>query len=272
MNRLQAEQNRLFLPTNTQSDLQNPEVGDISLIGADGRVRAMVVELAQPAGWDGVAGLWQGIQDDLDLPAPAIAVNGIDGYQVWLSLSESVPITQAQDFLESLRLRFLSDIASKHIGMYPQVRIAAPWHAQHGGLVPALREKSGRWSAFVAPGLAGMFADEPWLDMPPNPDAQANLLSGFKSIQPAELKLAQDRLSPVNASSAGTRKPESAETTRVDDPRQYAEQSATREVQDPKAFLLAVMNDPSVELRLRIEAAKALLPYQLGSGRRIRPV
>ena len=30
---------------------------------------------------------------------------------------------------------------------------------------------------------------------------------------------------------------------------------------DPKRFLLEVMNDRSVELQLRIEAAKALLPY-----------
>jgi len=30
---------------------------------------------------------------------------------------------------------------------------------------------------------------------------------------------------------------------------------------DPKGFLLGVMNDPAVELHLRIEAAKALLPY-----------
>jgi len=30
---------------------------------------------------------------------------------------------------------------------------------------------------------------------------------------------------------------------------------------DPKRFLLHVMNDPSVPLGLRIDAAKALLPY-----------
>ena len=31
--------------------------------------------------------------------------------------------------------------------------------------------------------------------------------------------------------------------------------------QEPRSFLWDVMNDPSTELRLRIEAAKALLPY-----------
>lgn len=79
MNRLPTELNRLYLPNNAQPEFQNLEFGGVSLIGTNGQVRAIVVELAQPAGWDGVARLWQGIQDDLDLPAPAIAVNGIDG-------------------------------------------------------------------------------------------------------------------------------------------------------------------------------------------------
>jgi hypothetical protein len=33
------------------------------------------------------------------------------------------------------------------------------------------------------------------------------------------------------------------------------------EARDPKRFLLAVMNDPATDMPLRIEAAKALLPY-----------
>ena len=39
---------------------------------------------------------------------------------------------------------------------------------------------------------------------------------------------------------------------------------ATRERLLPKAFLLAVVQDPAVALDLRIEAAKALLPYVEG--------
>jgi phage terminase small subunit len=39
--------------------------------------------------------------------------------------------------------------------------------------------------------------------------------------------------------------------------------------QDPKAFLLSVMNDPGMDGRHRLEAAKALLPFmhpKLGEG------
>lgn len=247
MNRLQTELHRLYLPSDAPSEAQDPADQAISLMGVDGRVRALVIEVAQQAGWDGVAALWQGVQDDLDLPAPAIAVSGTDGFQVWFSLAEPVPVAQAQDFLVSLRQRYLGAIAAKHIRLKPEVSDLAPWQARHARLVPACQGGSGRWSAFVAPGLAGMFADEPWLDLPPGPDAQAHLLSRLKSIQPAEFRLAQDRLRSTGAPTTIA-----AASVTAD---------AAPETRDPKRFLLAVMNDPATEMRLRIEAAKALLPY-----------
>ncbi|MEH3087707.1 MAG: terminase small subunit [Xylophilus ampelinus] len=38
---------------------------------------------------------------------------------------------------------------------------------------------------------------------------------------------------------------------------------------DPKAFLMAVMNDPATEAKLRVDAAKSLMPFvhkKLGEG------
>ena len=87
----------------------------------------MVVDVARQAGL-GSASLRCGkaFKIDLELPAPAIAVSGIDGYQVWFSLSEPVPLAQALDFLESLRLRYLGAIAPKHIVMKPAADDLAP--------------------------------------------------------------------------------------------------------------------------------------------------
>lgn len=237
MPRLQAELQRLYLLPAAASD----PAETIRLTSADGRVRAMVVELAQQAGWNGAAALWQGVQDELELPAPAIAVSGVDGYQVWFSLAEPVPLDQALAFLESLRKRYLGAIADRHIRMQPQAR-APERQVQHIKRVPAVQGASGHWSAFVTPGLAGMFADEPWLDLPPSPDAQAKLLAGVQSVQPAQFRLALDRLCPAAAVA-----PVAADVS--------------HEAPDPKRFLLAVMNDPAVDMPLRIEAAKALLPY-----------
>ncbi|TXT34691.1 MAG: hypothetical protein FD135_5235, partial [Comamonadaceae bacterium] len=112
--------------------------------------------------------------------------------------------------------------------------------ARHTRIVPARQEATGRWSAFVAPGLASMFADEPWLDMPPGLDAQAHLLSSLQSITPADFQRAQEQLRPAS-------------------PRTESVQAFN--ATDPKRFLLSVMNDPATELHLRIEAAKALLPF-----------
>lgn len=252
MNRLQTELLRLYHPHVPQH--QGTDAAASSLIGADGRVRAMVLALARPADWDVLAALWRGVQADMQLPAPAIAVSGIDGYQLWFSLVEAVPVADAQAFLESLRLRYLGNIPRERIAIAPAADASAPQQARHASVVPALQAETGRWSAFVAPDLAALFADEPWLDLPPGPEAQAELLSRLESIKPADFQQAIDRLRfratpPASADVAGS------ETGPGD-----AERAPTGPLSAPRRFLLEVMNDPTVELHLRIEAAKALLP------------
>lgn len=257
MNRLQAELHRLYLSDKPLTEGQDSVDPDRGLVDANGQVRAMVMEVARQAGWGAVGALWQGIQDDLELPAPAIAVSGVDGYQVWLSLLEPIPVAHAQDLLDLLRLRYLGDIAPRHVRMLPAAEAGAPPQTRLCRLVPALQAETGRWSAFVTPGLASMFADEPWLDVPPNPDAQANILSRLECIKPADLQRVQNRLRPVvaEAPQAGP-----VDQTAVGDSLVVAGQTSPYDGSDPRRFLLAVMNDPAVELRLRIEAAKALLP------------
>ena len=68
----------------------------------DGTVRAMVLELVRPADWTLLSTLWRGVQTDLELPAPAIAVSGIDAYRLWFSLAEPASAAQARAFLEAL--------------------------------------------------------------------------------------------------------------------------------------------------------------------------
>lgn len=255
MNRLPSEMQRLYLPS--ASDCPGTGADESGLVDAGGRVRAMVLELARPADWPAVWRVWQGVQADLELPAPAIAVNGIDGYQLWFSLVEPVSAQQAAAFLESLRIRYLGEIRSTRIGLLPAVDPSSAAPVRHAGPVPAQQAGGEHWSAFVAPDLAPMFADEPWLDMPPNPDGQAVLLSQLDSIPLADLQYAEQGLRPtVSNRPAGPASalagPAAAQRTGL------APADARR---DAKRFLLDVMNDHTVALRLRIEAAKALLPY-----------
>ena len=98
-----------------------------------------------------------------------------------------------------------------------------------------------------------MFADEPWLDVPPGIDAQAQLLCRLESISAADFARAKKELGLNDAPAAPMLAATTAGTLGA------ATVPANTET-DPRRFLLSVMNDPAVEMRLRIEAAKALLP------------
>ena len=187
MNRLQAELHRLYLPHPQEG--QDPDSEASGLIDREGQVRAMVLELARPADWGALAALWRGVQVDLKLPAPAIAVNGIDGYQLWFSLAAPVPVAQAQAFLDALRQRYLGTIALDRLAMLPLIEALASRQAQQPPRVPALQDETGHWSAYVAPDLAAVFSEDPWLDLPPSVDGQADLLSRVEITQPAEFRL-----------------------------------------------------------------------------------
>lgn len=241
MNTLQTELRRLYL---FFDDSGNPNPKEPCLIAPDGRVRAMVLELARPADWSVLSTVWQGVQVDLELPVPAIAVSGIDGYQLWFSLAEPISVAQAGVFLESLRLRYLSTLAPERIGLMPTA-------THHARMVPALQPDTGLWSAFVAPDLAPIFSDAPWLDVCPSPEAQAHVLSRLQCIKPAVFQAVLDRIDPAGEKTLGN----------TGSPAVAAPASVTHTNQDPKRFLRDVMNDPAVALPLRIEAARALLPY-----------
>ena len=251
MNRLQSEIRRLYLPRAAE----DTDADAASLIDARGATRALVLEVARQAGWEAVDRTWRGVQAELELPAPAVAVNGCDGFQLWFSLEEPVGTPDAQAFLDGLRRRFLADVAADLVRMMPSQAVAAS--AVHARPVPAEQTPPDRWSAFVAPDLAALFVDTPWLDFVPRSDGQADLLRSLKSIGreafeavSARLGQAAHRAHPLGTESAsGATGSASAATARPTMP------------SDPEAFLRQVMQDDSVPLALRIEAARALLVH-----------
>lgn len=270
MSRLQSEVRRLYLLPDPGGPGENPRAADG--VDAAGRVRTMVLQLARPADWAALSRVWQGVQGDLALPAPAIAVSGKDAYQLWFSWLEPVAAAEARAFLESLRVRYLGDIQPARVSLMPRADATSPPHALQAEPVPALQPATGFWSAFVAPDLASLFADEPWLDMPPNLDGQAGLLSGLQSMQPDDFERALERLRPAAVPPPGPpaltahqahQAHEAVPATAADRPdARWARQG---EWLDPRHFLLEVMNDGAVALALRIDAAKALL-HQPGEG------
>lgn len=265
MTRLQAEFQRLYLPASADGPGAGAAPSD--LVDAQGRVRALVLELARPADWAVLAKAWHGVQLDLGLPAPAIAVSGVDGIQLWFSLAAAVNVAQAQAFLAALVARYLPDVARHRLALMPAPDASSPTGAVlHVRPVPAQQAPTGHWSVFVAPDLAPVFADTPWLDSSPNDDGQANLLRGLRSITPNEwaavgaaveaaARVAAGAPSVPVAAPPGADKRITSAPAAAPGPSQPASASGA----EARQFLLSVMNDHNVALALRIEAAKALL-------------
>ena len=252
MNRFTSQLIRLYSPLATlDSD------GKLALFDASGRVRALVLELRLPADWAALALVWQGVQADLGLPAPAIVVQGVDAYQLWFSLAEPLAAQTGRSFLQALAARYLADVAPSRLRLLPAALPATdpalPPPQQHAAVVPQ-RMAEEQWSAFVSADLAPLFTQTPWLDMAPNLEGQAGLLATLQCMQPAALQEATARLRPAEATAPAAR------TTGPGALAAPGDQTACAH-RDPKRFLLDVMNDEGVALALRIEAAKALLPY-----------
>ena len=239
MDELIAELQRLYLagpadaPAAALLTMLRGEGGaSIDLLGPDGTVRALVIELDSGL-WTQAAQLYEGVQSELELPAPAVSVSGGKTYGLWFSFAVAVPLSRAETFAEGLRQRYLAEVPATRLTLHPRAPLQ---------LVPA-HLGEGRWSAFIDANLGSMFVDEPWLEMAPSLHKQAELLAGHASIKPDALERALGLLPAASANTAA------------------ANRQAPAGHHEPVGFLLAVMNDDSVETGLRIEAAKALLPY-----------
>lgn len=211
--------------------------------------------------------VWRGVQSDLELPAPAIAVSGIDAFLPIVVFARRARLHRPSGaHLEGLCLRYLSLVAPARLSIMPAVDAACPDKIHHTMLVPALQPATGRWSAFVAPDLAAIFSAEPWLDLPPSPEAQARILSPLECIKPAVFHAVLERMNPAVSTETSPMTSVTGER-QGSQTKQRVKASAPHENSlDPKGFLLGVMGDKTVELHLRIEAAKALLPYFEGRG------
>lgn len=256
MSRLSKELHRLY------GNPSSPGAGEAT-------TRCAVLRCSRPGAWPVLRPVWQGVQVELDWPAPAIVVDGVDAIELWFSFQQPLPEEQALALGEALCSRFGSESPAPQI----QVRVQAG-AADTPGLPPMERLPS-QWSAFVAPDLAAVFADDPWLDMPPGEDAQADLLAPLRPVAPdavARLWPAQ----PAEPSGVAARSLVAASASRQistspghppgSHPVSVAPGGFTWPNPGPRsaqAFLQQVMNDASVPLQWRVEAAKALLPHEV---------
>ncbi|TXH90199.1 MAG: hypothetical protein E6Q78_04425 [Rhodoferax sp.] len=249
MNPLHTEFVRLY-----HADPQHALLHDATrsaLLGADGHVRCAVLELARPADWSMLGAVWRAVQTELELPAPGIAINGQDGYQLWFAWQQGISTETAHMFLQNLVQHYLPEVAPQRLRCWPGASSEAT--AKEGPFpasVPALHPHSGQWSAFIAPDLAAVFADEPWLDRDPGVEAQAQLLGRLEGMHQQVFAMAHALLQRAPTVSALVSSPKPATEA----------QSTDYPTDSPTAFLQAVMKDPAAPLALRVQAATALMP------------
>jgi len=265
MNKLSRELQRLYLLKD------EPVAGAVE--GLAGTVRTLIVCFRKSGDWSEAASLHELVQRELELPAPAVVVSGSDGFQLWFSLAEPVPVDQAVAFLAGLRQRYLAHLPETALAFHPQAGAMA---GQEVALFPALCESTGRWSALIDPAMGSMFLEQAGLGMAPNPDRQADILAALKSIKTDDFTRALDCLQAPDEAPA--EKPANAEYGECGECGETSSEAPVRDVppeqglagrfDSPRDFLLAVMNDAAVPLPQRIEAAKALLPYFEKTGAR----
>ncbi len=141
--------------------------------GADAATGVRVVAWhVRAADSEWVSRVWLGAQNEAGLSAPAIAVDGSEGWLLCFALPSvpsAPPPAEAVAVLRALIRAWLqqvgvtaspADAAAWRFTCWPSTRVADD--------VPVPRQVGpDRWSAFVAPDLVPVFAESPWLDCAP---------------------------------------------------------------------------------------------------------
>lgn len=202
MEKLITELARLYLPAGavTQAAWNAHLDGSVplALAGPDGKLRAAALPFPvmrdQEEGrhWSRLCEVANELQTRFGLPAPAVSVSGDSGYCLWLSLPQPMPAADVRQLVDALRAAVMPDLPEM-----PDSGHAAP-------LPPCLHPASGKWSAFIHPGMGASFADGSGLEMAPPLAGQAAFLEGLHSITPAQWTELMARLAPVAAPAAPT--------------------------------------------------------------------
>lgn len=195
MEKLIAELMRLFIPAGTLEPAQlaqrllGHDTQALHLVAPDGLTRAIAIAFDKLPE-DGETGHWtrlceaaSALQAGHGFPAPAVSVSGGKGYSLWISLATPVPLARARQFADLLRQAWLPGAERA-----PDDDMAA--------LPPCLNPATGKWAAFIHPGMGASFAEEPWLDMAPPAHAQAAFLADIESVGSVQFERAFAALQP----------------------------------------------------------------------------
>lgn len=198
MEKLIAQLLRLYFapgqaePGVLQRRVQGEPGAPLPLASDDRRTRTIVIPFDkakfQEDGqhWTRLCEVAHALQAQYGFPAPGVSISAASGFRLWLSLAAPVPAARVQGFLEGLR-----DSA------FPDLAIAPDAATRPAELPPCRDSGSGRWAAFIHPGMGASFIDEPGLEMAPPPLAQAAFLEQLESIGLDQFDAALAALQPA---------------------------------------------------------------------------
>lgn len=205
MQKLISELARLYLPAGifspeilTQRILGHVSVA-IDLSCGEGATRAIVIAFPKMQGgaddqhWSLLCAVANALQTELGLPAPAVSVSAVNGYGLWLSLEQPVPEVQAHAFLELLRTAY-----------FPEIDLRLDATSAPVDLPPCLDQSTGKWAAFIHPGMGASFADESGLEMAPPLAGQSAFLEGLHCITAGQFQHALNTLKQAHGAPATT--------------------------------------------------------------------
>ncbi len=179
----------------------NVELNRLYLGAAEGETRSIALSFKELPG-DGEAGHWERLcslantlQSGPGLPAPAVSISGADSFGLWLSLEVPTALAQAQEFTDLLCRAYCPGLSvANDTPMLP----------------PQMNQASGKWSAFIHPGMGASFAGDEGLEVRPPEAGQVALLDGLESIGPAQFAQALGQLRQAAGGSAPQAAPSTA--------------------------------------------------------------
>jgi hypothetical protein len=200
MQKLISELTRLYLPAAAQlpaiwdQHLAGATTMTVSLVNEDGLTRAIPIafnkapDSEETAHWTLLCEVANALQTDLGLPAPAVSVSGSHGFVLWLSLDAAAPTAQVRSFVTLL--------GKVYSPARPLELSSIDGPAE---LPPCLNQRTGKWAAFINPGLGASFSEECALEMAPPLAGQAALLESVRSIGAQQFLHAMNLLQPSGA-------------------------------------------------------------------------